>query len=96
MKRPLLALFLGVAIVSVPSLLASLPAQLGWINAIQQKANYLLTPGALVGVVIAEGRIHDIGFPFLFVVNVLFNWFAAYLVLTVRLRRTQTEKTGSD
>ncbi len=83
MKKLLIALCSGVVIASVPGLMAALPSRSGWIPTVQEKTNYLLTPGALVGVAIIGGRVHEISFPFLFAVNALFYWVVVYLVLVL-------------
>jgi hypothetical protein len=81
MKRLLIALCAGVVTASVPGLMASLPARSGLTPAVQEKTNCLLTPGALAGVLITGGRVHDISFPLLFAVNALFYAVAVYLAL---------------
>jgi len=81
MKRLLIAFCSGMAIASVPGLLASLPVRSGVIPAVQEKANYLLTPGALACVVLKGGHVHDISFSLLFAANVLFYSVVVYLVL---------------
>ena len=80
MRRLLIALCAGVVghLHTVPS--ASLPTRSGWIPTVQETTNYLLTPGALVGIAI-NGGIHDISFPFLFAANALFYWVLVYLIL---------------
>ena len=88
MKRLLFALCMGVAIPAIPQLMSLLPVWSGWMFAVQEKTNYLLTPGAVAGVVITGG-VHDINLALLFALNVVFYSFLAYLVMKF------TGKSGS-
>ena len=72
-----------MVITAVPGIMASFPAQSGWIPTVQEKTNYLLTPGALASVVITHGRVHDIDFPLLFTINAFFYSVVVYLVLAL-------------